>query len=336
VQSGVSLGFPRDSARQKATGDVRYRVLFVDFPDAPATRTPQDIFAMVSPGSEAYFQAQSAGRMTLTYQTDFRWLRMSRSASSYVFNTFVGHRDYIQEAVNLAGASVDYSQTDGLLVLADPATTGLWPSGPALVANAGSGVTAGGKVINNAVTSGRDLANWGALWANHELLHNLSLPDLYAPSNPGHRYVGMFSIMGLISGPAREMMAWERWNLGWLDDTQVWCVTGSGSTEVPLTPVSQAGGLKMVVVPVSGSLAVVVESRRLGGYDAGYTPGALVYLVDLAAASQQGPIRVVPINEADSSKGSAPLGVGRSVTTNGVTISVVTAGSTGDTVRIVK
>jgi len=94
---------------------------------------------MVSPGSEAYFQTQSAGRMTLTYQTDFRWLRMSRSASSYVFNTFAGHRDYIQEAVNLAGGSVDYSQTDGLLVLAEPATTGLWPFGPALLANTGHG-----------------------------------------------------------------------------------------------------------------------------------------------------------------------------------------------------
>lgn len=334
--AGVGLGFPRNAAKVRTTGDVRYTVLFVDFPGAPATRTPESMLSLVSPASEAYFRSLSYGKMTLLYQPELRWLRMSQPASAYVFSTFAGHRDYIQEAVTLAGSSVDYSRTDALLVLADPATVGLSTPGPALGANIGAGVTAGGRVFSNGVTSGRDLNSWGALWANHEIGHNLGLPDLYASSNPAHRYVGMYSLMGLISGPAREFFAWERWNLDWLDDSQVWCATTAGTTEVPLTPVSQSGGLKMIVVPVSASSAVVVESRRVEGYDSGFAAGALAYVVDVSLRTLQGPIRVLPLDEADQNKSSAILTAGRSLSYAGITVSVVSSTGSTDTVRVVR
>lgn len=332
----MSLGFPRDPAKVRSTGEVRYTVLFVDFPGAPATRTPESMFSAVSPQSEAYFRSVSYGKMTLVYQPELRWLRMSQPASAYVFSTFAGHRSYIQEAVTLAGSSVDYSRTDALLVLADPSTVGLSTAGPALGANLGDGVNAGGRMLANGVTSGRDLATWGALWASHEIGHNLGLPDLYASSAPGHRYVGMYSLMGLISGPGREFFAWERWNLDWIDDSQVWCATTTGTTEVPLTPVSQSGGLKMIVVPVTATSAIVVESRRAEGYDSGFASGALAYVVDVSLRTQQGPIRVLPLDEADQSKSSAILTAGRSLSHAGVTVSVVSSTGSTDTVRIVR
>jgi M6 family metalloprotease-like protein len=336
VLSGNGLGFPRNPARALSTGQLRYKVLFVEFQGAAATLTPQAVFAIISPTSESYFQTVSYGRMTLSYQTEFQWLRMSKTAGDYEFNTFQGHQAYIQEAVSLAGSTVDYSQTDALLVMADPTTTGLPAAGAALVPNAGSGVTAGGRLFTNAATSGRGLSNSGAFFATHEIGHNLGLLDLYSASAPTHRYVGMFSMMGFASGPARELFAVERWILGWLDDSQITCVTGSGTTDVALTPLTHSGGMKSAVVPISTTAAVVVESRRTGGYDSGFTEGALVYVVDTAIRSQQGPIRVLPLNDSDDSKGTTPLTSGRSLTHEGVTVSVVSAGAAGDAVRIVK
>jgi hypothetical protein len=61
----VSLGFPRVSNRLRSTGDVRVTALFVDFSDAVATRTPQDVFAILSPGAEQFYRAVSYGKMNL-------------------------------------------------------------------------------------------------------------------------------------------------------------------------------------------------------------------------------------------------------------------------------
>jgi M6 family metalloprotease-like protein len=330
---GVGLGVPLGIDRLPSTGTVRLKVLLVDFPDGPATRTPDAMFAMVSPGSEEYFRHVSRGRLELHYDPVLRWIRMGRSAGDYNFRTFVTHRDYIQEAVDRSGA--DFSGIDGLVVLASPEAPGLSVPGPAMIGVGASGVLAGGRVQRSAITSGRDLLTWGAFWANHELLHNMGLPDLYDAAQPIHRHVGMFSLMGNIAGPARELFAWERWNLGWIDDAAVWCITASGSTDIDLVQ-SGATGVMMAVVPLSSTEAVVVESRRIGGYNAGFRPGALVYTVNVTTAGQAGPIQVLPVNGADVLKGDAPIQQGQSLTHHGVNIQVVSASGERDRVRVIR
>lgn len=335
---GTSLGFPRISHRLKASGDVRLTVLFVDFPDLVSDRTTASMLSLISPESESYFRAVSYGAMNLIYQPHNTWLRMSKSASAYGWNalTYDLHRAYIQEAINLAGSGVDYSKTDGIVVLSPPIASSPLTNGPALVAGAGAGVSAGGRVFANAITSGRDVLGWGPYWANHELGHNLGLQDLYANTTPGHRYVGSFSLMGLISGPAREFFAWERWTLGWVGDSQVACF-GSGTHQATLVPIERAGGTKLVAVPITSTATVVAESRRVEGYDtSSVTPGILVYVVDTARPLQTGPIRVLPLNDNDERKLSAALTVGQSLSYEGVTVTFVGPDSEGDVVRVVK
>lgn len=335
---GVGLGFPNNLVRLKAKGTVRIPVIFVDFADAASTETPQQVYGLVYPTSAAYLHEMSHGALNVSFEPSFQWLRMSKPSTGYGWAnlTFALHQAYIQEAVNLAvAASVDFSQADGLVILANPAAAAL-RNGPAFTPeSASSGVNAGGRVITNAVTSGADLRGWAGYWAAHEMGHNLGLPDLYHSTQPAHRSVGMFGLMGLISGPAREFFAFERWGLGWLDDSQVVCAD-NGETIATLTPIEQRGGTKMLVVPVSATAAVVVESRRLMGFDAGFTPGALVYFVDTAVRTQQGPIRVLPIDDADSRKGSAPLTAGNSLTYGGVTVTVLSSDAEGDVVQVVK
>jgi M6 family metalloprotease-like protein len=335
----MGLGFPRPATRLKASGDVRLTVLFVDFPDAAARGTPESVFDLVSPTSENYFRAVSYGRMTLVYDPVYRWVRMRRPSTTYGIDiltlTYEAHRAYIQEAVDEAGASVDYSRADGLLVLANPDAVAV-TIGPGFLGDqGGGGVMAGGRLIQNAATSGRDLLRWGAFWANHEFGHTLGLLDLYHQRAPANRSVGMYSLMGLISGPAREFFAFERWGLGWLDDAQVVCA-GSGEIRATLTPVERSGGTKLIVAPVSATSAVITESRRIEGYDAGFAPGVLVYYVDTAVPTQQGPIRVLPIDDADPSKGTVTLTAGRSLTYQGVTVTVLGSDGSGDVVQVVR
>jgi M6 family metalloprotease-like protein len=335
--SDIGLGLPRVANRQKATGDVGVAMVFVDFSDAIATRTPQNVFAIISPIAENYFRAVSYGRMNLILEPTFVWRRMSKPTTAYGWNalTFDLHRAYIQEALNLA-SSVDFSQSDAFLIVSNP-DAGALNNGPTFIGAPGFGVTAGGKTLLNGSTSGRDLIGWGAYWLNHEMGHSMGLVDLYAYTGAAHRFVGGFSIMGLISGHAREYFGWERWLLGWVDDNQVSCAP-AGTSEVVLAPVERAGGTKIVVIPTGANSAVVAESRRAEGYDTNgtFTPGVLVYLIDTSIRSGAGVLKVLPINDSDSNKGTAPLQPGGSLTLGAVTVSFLSQNASGDRVRVVR
>jgi M6 family metalloprotease-like protein len=333
---GVGLGFPRVAERQKAVGDVRIAVIFVDFSDAVATRTPQNVFAILSPTAENYFRAVSYGRMNLILQPNFVWRRMSGATTQYGWNalTHLSHRTYIQEAVDLA-AVVDFANSDAITVISNP-DAGALQNGPTFIGTPSSGITADGKLFMNATTSGRDLLFWGGYWLNHEVGHSMGLVDLYAYSGTaGSRFVGGWSLMGRINGQAREFFAWERWLLGWIDDAQVSCAA-SGTTEVQISPVERTGGLKMVVIPTGLTSAIVVESRRSEGFDTNgaFSQGLLVYLIDTSIASGQGTLRVLPINDTDEFKATVPLQPGQTYSSGGVTITYLSQDATGDRVRV--
>jgi M6 family metalloprotease-like protein len=344
----VSIGgWPRIDERLKSTGDVTATVVMVDFPDAPASMTPTDAFARISPAADV-FKEMSYGKFNYTFKPKLKWYRMSKNSSDYVAGgwTFIKHRDYITEAAKLADADIDFSKTDSLIILANPDARGMGYSGPAFAATRKSGITLDGKYISNGATSAYDLNDWKSIWLNHEVTHTLGLVDLYAftQSNPanrhdGLRYTGEFSYMGLSSyeSNAPSLLAFERWNLGWIDDSQIKCMKDIKSTEL-ISPVQTSGGVKAVIIPISRTKALVIESRRASGIDKNIAKsGALVYVVDSSIQSGQGPVKVFPSDvTSDPRYLKAPRALGESVTTEGVTVKVTKSDDSGDTVEITK
>ena len=82
----------------------------------------------------------------------------------------------------------------------------------------------------------------------------------------------------------------------------------------------------------------MAESRRTEGYDTNgtFTPGVLVYLIDTSIRSGAGVLNVLPINDSDSNKGTAPLQPGGSLTLGAVTVSFLSQNASGDRVRVVR
>jgi hypothetical protein len=149
-----------------------------------------------------------------------------------------------------------------------------------------------------------------------------------------HRFVGNFGLMGFIGGTAPEFFAFERWMLGWLDDEQIICQE-TGDETISLSAIESSGGTKAVMVPISDTKVVVVESRRALGYDAKLIKsGALVYTVDTSVYSGKGAIVVYPVLDNDPYRDQSPLAVGESVTVENVTITVLEATDGGDTVQV--
>ena len=342
----VAIGFPRISDRLKSIGNVVIQVVFVDFPDAPATMTTREAFAKVSEAANL-FSELSYGRLQFAMQPNHKWYRMSKTAKSYapLNQSFMHHRAYIVEATNLADGDVDFSKTDGVLILANPDARDLGNSGPAFASIFGNGITLDGKYIANGATSAYDLNYWGYIWLNHEFGHAMGLVDLYAfrpedSTNPNdyHRFVGEYSLMGLSSLTTNSpgFLAWERWLLGWIDDDQILCLQEKTTTTL-VTPVQRKSGLKAIVIPLSLTRVVVVESRRAEGVDKNLTkPGALVYVVDSAVQSGLGPVKVIPIEPSDNRRLKSTRAQGESVTVDGVTITVKKSDADGDLIEVIR
>jgi M6 family metalloprotease-like protein len=274
--------------------------------------------------------------MQMAFQPNYVWRRMSKPSSAYGWDslTFVGLKAYLQEAIDLAGSTVDWSTAGAVLVVSNP-DGGALRIGATMAARGVDGVMAGGRLMQNAVASGRDIH---PDWSNHEFGHALGLVDLYRGSElgGGSPYVGAWSQMGIGKGPARELFAWERWVLGWVADNQVHCAS-VGRTTVTLSPVERAGGTKLAVVPVSPTSAVVIESRRAEGYDGpGFTPGVVVYAMDTERRTSYGPLRLLPVNDLDELKSNVALQPGQSMEVGSVKISFVEQNALVDVVRIVR
>jgi len=125
--------------------------------------------------------------------------------------------------------------------------------------------------------------------------------------------------------------------LGWINDNQVICSNSLASGTIMLTPVEKKDGIKLLVIPINGNSAIVVESRRNLGYDIKIPKsGPLVYLIDTKVATGAGPIKVLPIDDTDTKKLQLPLSIGQILTYNNISIKFISTDTNGDIIQYEK
>ena len=356
----LSAGFPISPERIPASGNVNVAVLFVDFQEAPALQgetatadkqtLTHEIFVNIVSDGKRYLKVMSYGTFDVTFRPLHRWLRMPHSLSSLYADSDsslgrgISRFMLINDAIGLADPEFDFEDINSVVVIAAPEADSI-RRGSALLSPDWH-FDPDGQTIGNAISLGSNDRRWAdGLTIAHELGHNLGLPDLYDVSvsvrkdseenlsDEVNRFVGVFGLMGARPSYARtEMFAWSRWQLGWLRDTQVTCIT-SFPTSVQLTPLAIPGGVKAAVVPLTETTALVVESRRILGYDSHLSKeGALVYKVDTSVPTGEGPIVVGSISKPPD--GTALLGPGEIWNSDGYSVTVKEVTPEGDLVEI--
>lgn len=153
---------------------------------------------------------------------------------------------------------------------------------------------------------------------------------------------------------ADEMLAWSRWQLGWLQPDQIHCVTPlETETTITINPVASPGNEgAMIAIPVSETEVIVIESRRKLGYDIGREyqwpsgaktifpalpdEGVLVYTVNASLETGQLPLRVAGDPGNGHLERNPILTEGESITVGDYTITVSSATDHSDTVTITK
>jgi len=137
---------------------------------------------------------------------------------------------------------------------------------------------------------------------------------------------------------------WNRYLLGWLADSQINClnaadVNSTGVTQL-INPIERINDLtKAIVVRLSSTKVLVIESRRNEGFDVlnSAQEGTLVYTVDMTIQSIQGGWKVQRRpGSTDLSLRDAALRLGDVITVEGLRIEVVGHDQNGDTVKISK
>lgn len=357
------LGWPATAARKAVFDAGRYpsaktvfQIVPIEAPDAPARgQTPIKDYGKYFTWLKNYFTYISDFGADIEFRVPPKYLKFSKRLKPYEiqhhnksdFTTFA--KDLIAEV----DSKIDFSGANITIVLA-PAGTPTAVFGQQHFV----GTTAEG-------TLGKFEAMAPATYALSKVeeesrnpvspmfwLHNFFHTGIFdfgdGDGDPNstedeHRSMGAWGVMaqGQIG-----FIGWQKWLLGFWQDSQIACIDKSKTSTVWLAPQSyRTKKTKLAVIPLSENKGIVIESMRAGGLEYKLGPdeqGALVYVVDTTDRDRWGYTYEVQHDE-DADDWSmdtrrkefwAPLDKGDSVTVDGVKVTNVEWGPFGDVIKV--
>lgn len=365
IPGTIFVGFPATPGDIPLTGNPKVLLLPVDWADVPGEQQYVQKGKQQAQLFSDYYSHVSSNKLNFKWKYHEEWVRLPGNSEEYKLDGPFPHPKLIQAAVLAADSKVDFSGIAGVYLLLPENQTvmhegsqdSLLPGEqtPIAVSNEGE--------ILSYVASGKlfDEVGHRTIWSHwvHETAHFLNMPDLYDHIAQHEKKalkipIGPFSGYDMMSsqdGPSRTINSWSRFIMGWMDENEIYCQNLSGfeSASFTLTPIdNNAKGLKSVIIRVSDSKAIVIESRRPTKYDLetkNSREGVVVFEVDTTLGHGEGYLKLVaPENRSlvDPVKGAgvdkqldAVLYKSNFVTVEGVTVYVEKIGKK-DKVSVIK
>ena len=346
--AGLSMlptGFPRNTIAQK-TGTVKWALIPLDFPDLAGEANFRSRVDEQMKLTSEWFDTVSEGKFKVEWVVLDKWVRIPNPTSEYkipysenlervpnaikLWNNAMTESDKVFDFTGIQ--TVNFILPKGQDFNLEGAQGFPWqPEVKAVVTNEGSvsSFSIPGKYFD---VPERQYWSYYA----HEFGHAMAMPHI-GSSRVSNPFIGL-DIMSGQDGESRELSGWMRFVAGWLDDEKVYCqeLSTLKNTDVTLVPLSGSGnGVKMVVVRVSATKAVVIESRRETKFSCKVPSkrnGILVYTYDATFGHGENFLKpATPLGRAD--EGSFDCEVSRypnpilykgdKISVEGVTIEVV-------------
>jgi M6 family metalloprotease-like protein len=349
-----SSGFPIKPERMSLVNNPTIQFIPVDFLGFRAKSNPQYDLKDVTDILSQFYASQSTKSLKLDFRVPSSYTNLPKRVEDYKLDAdftsggFTNEKGELYRAYEAAAIAaidpiVDFTGVQTVVIAAPPgiknSQIGVFTAG-ALTPGFGHKTNEG--TIYNVLIRGndevRDLDNW-----THEFGHMLGLTDIRNTLDKGNQKsdgMGYFDLMANPNLP--ELLVWNRFLLGILNDDQIRCVTNQVSTTHWLSPV-EAGTSKPkgVVIPLSSTTAIVIESRRRLGFDVNMgkeSEGALVYRLDTKIRYGLSPLKIIyPARSIDRMQETdSTLRLGESVTSDGWKITVTETGKFGDVVKVEK
>jgi len=364
------LGFPDPTnksavdifrERRHPSSNTTFQIIPISAVDAPAgSSTPMQDYKKYFDYMKNWIEYNSDFDANVTFRVPDKYFyvpvkisdyQLLHSPSDRVFAQ-AKRRDLMNEVVKVVDKDIDFRGAD-ISILLVPAGTSIqviqqtvvgWvmtDEGPLdrITAVAPDTTTLGEK---------RPFANLNhPIWWIHEFYHvGLGLDDHYGDQRwvYGSHGTGMWTMM---STGQTDLSTWEKWLAGLLKDSQVRCAKPTESSTHWLAPTTyKTQKEKLLVVPISSTKAIVVESMRVGGLNYKIpieSEGALVFVLDMNQTEHGFGMELkLPDNRNLPSQASrtpffmsnAAFKIGESIEVDGVKISVVESGAFGDVIKV--
>ena len=358
-------GFPVIETNLASRGTFIFGLIPIDFADL---RGESNVMARVTDQMRLvteWYDMVSEGRVKIEWRVHENWVRVPGPSTNYSMSRSRSDDNTLANAAFAAAdSSFDFSSVRAVAFVLPAGQTfmaeGVQGFLHSQFGSTGGYATAEGRVYNYMIAGSyfdRQYKNYWSYWA-HETGHMFPLPDLYDQNTqwwigkqteiPGGPFSG-FDMMANQDGPSRTLSAWLRFVMGWLADAQVFCKPVADLTEarITLVPIDErSSGVKTVLVPLSSSKLLVVESRRANkkfdceGTGIGTSTwrarnGVIVYTADMTLGHGEGfQALVAPTGRGLQSlqtcsspkQYDAILEVGDEVTSNGVRVRVLNSG----------
>lgn len=360
-QNNVWKGFPSISkvdefnqARVPSPGKT-IQIIPIYSSDAPKSgKTPYQEYKYYIDATRQYFNYINDGPTPLNVIVPDEYILFPKPLAPYG----VQHgkddalsKEFIQAAITAVDPVIDFSKSDFRLFVVPAGTPSSviseqgFPGGMSaegMVRHVAIAQPANFKIAeNNRVQGG--LASLAMYF--HEFYHpGINLGDNHGSNSrfyDAERGMGQF---GLMSSGNGDLLAWQKWFLGFMQDSQIRCADPNAISTSWIAPSSVKTKMsKMLVVPISKTKALVVESMRAKGLSYRYPSsslGALVYEIDMSDTRHEyGYLVLYPDNRRPQQNAKypmhdAPLKLGESLTYEGVKITNVEWGEFGDVIKV--
>lgn len=351
-------GFPIVTPATQHIGTVKWALIPIDFSDLKGESSFRSrVDSQMELLTEWYFTV-SEGNFKVDWSVHNNWVTLPKPSSQYAINNSVNLRDsdvgqaLFRDAMASADPVFNFTNIQYVIFLL--------PKGQSFLKETSQGFPWDQLVIDTKTNEGKvsgfaipgvfmDQPNkdyWG-YWA-HEFGHAISLPHIGGSRGTAPLFAG-YDLMASQDGATRELSGWLRFGAQWLQDERVYCKESKAinNLEVTLVPLSSGEkGLKLVVIPLSSTKAIVIESRRNTKFACQMNPiqnGTLAYIYD--ASLSHGEDFLIPVTPAGRSAVQTPcpvppmidsvLRTGDKISVDGFTIENLLSGNF-DKIRISK
>ena len=336
ARTNTTAGFPIPDGRIDLIKGAKIQIIGVDFPDKiGGTKTPKELNQNLTSSVEKFWSAQSTNPVKFDWNWKSDWVRMPNSINSYSLggSFFQGkfndkaYFNFAREIISKTDLDIDFTGVNFLFIVFPPRIESE-EIGTFLVHTQGTYSTGEGNIFNLIMAGGN--YNTADTYI-HEFGHGLGLTDIRDVLDVGNQKSdGMYyDVMNNYSYP--ELLVWHRFLLGFLENSQIHCISSAEPSTHWLIPVeSTTKQVKGIVIPLNSTEAIIVESRRAIGFDTALSfrsdlVGAVVYTLDSKIPYGKSPVKVVQVLKRMDS-----------VTISGYKITVTESGDFGDVVKVEK
>ena len=343
-------GFPQHPQMKRVGAKLVVQLIYIDFEDVVASGKTSDDRAFWVDGVSRFLGDMSNGTVQFEWRTTDSYFRMSKKLADYRVTRASGGETVtlVQEAIALADSKIDFTGVDFVVAVLPPNTPrALSDVSPALMLSSNDPFKSNeGRVYRATLVGGDMRFPEGHLLLSHGFGHRLGLNDYYWYGwrqgmlyEDQFKFMGNFDNMNFATGNSREWTAWSRWTIDFLPDSKVLCVKEATEATAQLEAISKVGtGKQLLVIPISATEAIAVESRRNTRHDSrasSQSNGLLVYKVDTKIMNGQGPLRIVrKPGSVDALFSDAPLKAGESLRVGSWMISNLESASDWDVVKV--